>query len=413
MNGPSTRVGRVLLVSYAYPPIAAPESWLAAKAARSLQLSGIEVDVVCATRAWWHGSDHSMVGYSRRSARSVQAIRSSWWLPFVQPHRAMRQFPDAMRILQRRTMALVESMDVESYDAMVTWSQWHSAHLVGRAVKRAHPGLRWVAHFSDPWVQNPLQPRHALARLANERMEESVLCEADVIEFTTPEALELTMTPHPPSWAERAIVIPHVIDDELFGARLHTDRSTLMVRHIGSFYGQRSPDTLFAGLLKLLRDEPAALRGVRIELVGTLERGMMLTSLARSLPPGLIHVRRPVPYLQSLELMRDADLLIVVDAPGQSNPFLASKVVDYIGARRPIVGLTPAGTAAQLIRGLGGWAADPVDSSAVAKALRAALDDVRARDADEDWGSEAMRFPFDRHVVGRQRRAVVLGDGDA
>src|SRR5687767_12515100 len=102
---------RVLLVSYAYPPIAAPESWLAAKAVRSLQLVGAHVEVVCATPGWWHSRDDSLVGYARGAAAAVHSVVTPSWLPLLQPAAGLRRFPDAMRLLQRRTSSLIRRLD--------------------------------------------------------------------------------------------------------------------------------------------------------------------------------------------------------------------------------------------------------------------------------------------------------------
>ena len=73
-------------------------------------------------------------------------------------------------------------------------------------------------------------------------------------------------------------------------------------------------------------------------------------------------------------MMESADLLLIVDAPGEISVFLPSKLVDYIGAGRPICALTPPGAAARVTREAGGWVADPADAEAGATALLAALE---------------------------------------
>lgn len=403
--------GRLLLVSYCYPPLAAPESWLSAKAVRSLQLVGYEVDVVCATPAWWHSVDDSLVTYSTEAARRVIRVRTPRWIPMLQPHPWLRQFPDVMRFMQPRVLRAIDSLDLDDYDAVMTWSQWHSTHLIGLAIKRRRPDLRWIAHFSDPWLANPLQPRHRLARARNEVMEREVLAEADVVEFTTAEARDLTLAPYPAAWAARTVVVPHVIDGDLFGEDVQRDPRRIVVRHIGSFYGARRPDALFGGIVRLRREHPDVLVDVTFELIGSMDRSIMQTPVAKALPAGFVRMLPPVQYRASLRLMREADLLVVADAPAVSNVFMASKLVDYIGARRPVLGLTPPGSAARLIEHLGGWSADPLDPAGVAEALRAALVAVKARRGDDDWGAAAERERHDRLVVGRLRQSLIQGTG--
>lgn len=391
---------RVLLLSYAFPPLAAPEAWLAAKAVHSLAHVGDEVEVVCARPRWWHSIDDSLSPWAHGAASEVHVVETPRWLPIVQPLAALRQFPDPMRLLQRRTLAAIRRIGIDRFDAIVTWSQWHSAHLVGLEIKRANPGLRWLAHLSDPWVDNPLQPRHALARRANARWERDVFSNADVVEFTSPETL-VDATERVPGLATRATVVPHTFDDDLYSGRPPVG-GPLIVRYVGSFYGARTPAPLLAGLERLTDR-----RDLRVELVGHLPASMMKGATEwKALPPGLVVARGSVGYLQSLREMREADVLVLIDAPAARNVFVASKLVDYLGARRPIVAITPPGAAADLVLEIGGWVADPIDSEAVAGALSGALAQVRANRGD-DWGHHPATLSFDVRNVGGRRHDLL------
>ncbi len=87
--------------------------------------------------------------------------------------------------------------------------------------------------------------------------------------------------------------------------------------------------------------------------------------------------------------MSGADLLLILDAPGRHSVFLPSKLVEYLGARRPILGITPPGAASRLIEALGGRWADPSDPAAVAATLRAGIDLARAS-RGRAWGDPGV-----------------------
>jgi hypothetical protein len=58
-----------------------------------------------------------------------------------------------------------------------------------------------------------------------------------------------------------------------------------------------------------------------------------------------VQFKGSVDYLKSLELMKTADYLILIDAPSETKSiFFPSKLVDYIGANKPIVVISPDGT---------------------------------------------------------------------
>lgn len=159
-----------------------------------------------------------------------------------------------------------------------------------------------------------------------------------------------------------------------------------MLAHVGDFYGLRSPAPLIDGLDGL---------GAELRLYGRV---------ARSLRPLLdrpgVRWAGPVPYRDSLRAMVEADLLAVVEAPGRDSPFLPSKLIDYLGARRPVVGLVPPeGPSAALLERFGFPWADVADGEACRQALRQAarrLDELAERARTNDYGA----FEMER-VAGR------------
>jgi hypothetical protein len=108
------------------------------------------------------------------------------------------------------------------------------------------------------------------------------------------------------------------------------------------------------------------LKQFRIEFIGGTYRKVA------ELSPALRRVVTEVPsvdYLTSLQLMQTADILLVIDAPAELTVFLPSKLVDYVGTGKHIVGITPPGTSADLISRLGGKCVSPEDPEKIAAML--------------------------------------------
>jgi glycosyltransferase involved in cell wall biosynthesis len=273
-------------------------------------------------------------------------------------------------------------------DVIVSFGQPMSDHLAAlRAASRTR--VPWIAHFSDPWTDNPFRSSGPIARRWNHRLERAVVERADALVFTSAETSSLVMAKYPPAWRERAAVVPHAFDEGVFprvGARNTTART---VRYLGSFYGARTPEPLLAALARIARSHPELMTDLTIEVVGPTDRDIDVGAAAEALglPPTLVTARPRVSYLESLELMLTADLLLVIDAPGDVSVFLPSKLVDYLGAGRPLLGITPPGAAAALIRQAGGWVADPSSPDEVERALSSALQALRTGDAPKppEW----------------------------
>jgi hypothetical protein len=301
------------MLSYSYPPLVAPESILAAKAVRSM---AADVDVIsCAPTRPWQTSDLSAVAYAEEAAAAVHRIEQPLWLPIAQPTRRFRRFPDAMRFVHRRALTLATRLhEQHGYDALMTWGQWHSVHLVGLAIKRRWRDLPWIAHFSDPWAGNPLIPLGVLTRHLAHRWEHRVMAWSDAIEFTTDEAAFLTMSRYPTAWGRKVAVVPHAYDPTLYPPIPLRRGGQVVIRSVGSFYGDRQPHPLLHGIRALLLRSPAGLDGVELEIIGAMPAEVR-TTLPDRIGPVPITLRRHVPYEESLRLMRDADVLVAVDAP--------------------------------------------------------------------------------------------------
>ena len=70
---------------------------------------------------------------------------------------------------------------------------------------------------------------------------------------------------------------------------------------------------------------------------------------------------------------------MLVDAPAPLSVFLPSKLIEYLGAARPVLGLTPKGAAARLLAAAGEDYADPGDPAAAAAALERFLMRIRSQ----------------------------------
>lgn len=365
---------RLLALSYAFPPIALPEAALSAK--RLANLPGWKADVIAAAR--FHrkiGNDPDLVGYAEAHVASVTRLTPVFPALWPVMNRIGRA-PDVFRFLNGKVVRAARALGIEKFSALLSWSQYHSIHLAAHRIKLNHPHLPWVAHFSDPWVDNPFNNLQGRGLKINRALERDVIESADRVLFTTPETLDLMMEKYPPAWRNKARVIPHGFEPALYPVddAVPTKPQRTILRYLGNFYGQRTPEPLYRALAAAFAQRPTLVGKIAVEIVGGFEKGMHQLPHASILPVGLVSIYPPVGYRQSLRLMRSSDILLVIDAPGDSSVFLPSKLVDYLGAGKPIVGITPPGASARVLRDTGNFVADPRDPQAGARALLAALD---------------------------------------
>lgn len=395
---------RGLLVATAFPPMTEPEAILIAK--RLGNLPGWTIDAVVPAPFSGTG-DPQTAAYAGRRFNRVERIAVPW-LCRVPPRilGPVQQLPDQLRWAKGRLVGRALALGLGNYDALISCSQWHSSHLAAHALKRYRPDLPWIAQFSDPWVRNPYNRYVWPIRWINARMERGVLNAADALVFTTAEISDLVLEDAPAAWRAKAQILPHAFDPALYPTSDRVGGSTIVVRHIGHFYGTRSPRPLFAALQRIAERAPLLLDDVAVELIGSVSPRALSDVPATGLPPSLIRLVPPVDYCRSLAMMREADLLVAVDAPAERSVFLPSKLVDYIGAGRPVLAITPPGAAASVIDAVGGWRADPRDPAAVATALEQALRYVRAH-RGAPFGAGPVRDRYHVRNVGAQFAAIL------
>ncbi|MES2317536.1 MAG: glycosyltransferase [Pseudomonadota bacterium] len=258
-------------------------------------------------------------------------------------------------------------------DAIISFGMPMSDHLLALAIKR-RTGLPWLAHFSDPWADNPFHETSWAEHQVNRRLERRVVAGADGFLFTSERTRALVMGKYSGPWRAAAGVLPHAWDMRGVADPAPVGQ-TKVIRHIGALYGARSPEPLFKALALIVARQPRALDGIAFELVGPMAPAFLASTRLASLPPGLLTVRGQVGYLDALALARDSAALLVIDAPSDADSvFLPSKLVDYIGARRPVWAITPPGTTAELVAEWSGGVhtcADPAEPAAVARMLLA------------------------------------------
>ncbi len=269
-----------------------------------------------------------------------------------------------------------------AYDVLYSRSQPGASHILAWLLK-LRLGLPWVAQFSDPWAFNPYHSGHTRMRsYVDGHAERQVMIHADRLIFPTREIQEMYENQYPGlQVAQRAVILPHHIVPELYDGVSDSRFDDLSGRadervtlsYFGDFYGLRSPEPLIRAVQSLAADEPDLGSKLRLRFVGNIQ-GKFLPLVEES-PVEILTGR--LSYLESLRAMAHSSVLVLLDAPSDTgvNPFLPSKLIDYLGAMRPILGITETrGTAADVLREFGHPVIRPQDVAGIARQIAAWLE---------------------------------------
>jgi len=234
-------------------------------------------------------------------------------------------------------------------DIIYSRSMFAGSHEAAYRYKLKHPDVVWYAEFSDPIYLDTTGALRAAGRAytgdedwLNEywRTVESYVYEAaDHIIFTNPNQRDLMLSCADPQLVERARdrseVLRHPRLDrrwaDVIPADYDLDSDHINVGFFGTFYANRAAETLLP-----LLDNP------RVFLHFFIPNFASVTVPAHD----RIRVNEAVDHLRFLSIGKKLDYLVLNDVryPGPTNPYIPSKLADYLATGATIIALVEDGS---------------------------------------------------------------------
>lgn len=361
-------LAKTLAVSYCFPPWVDTAGVVAAK---RLRMEGRPFDVISASMKPFRSHSPELL----RLVDDLIGAHVELDLPSggTADTRAITTF--AMRAVAR---AQAMNHQRGGYERLYSRAMWPASHCAAGAIKVALPDLHWVAEFSDPLVVDILaQPRAGkmdmgwlnssgvLAAIQAAGFvppsSDSLMewCEfiayalADEVLFTNANQRDYMLgQPWIAGQAARilkkSVVRPHptlppdyynlVADD------WRPDPGRVNLAYFGSFYQTRGLGEVLEAIAALDADSRDRLQFD----IYTAPNADLLAEIYRLGVPDQVRLRPALPFFEFLARCKAYDFLLVNDAATRGikpfNPYLPSKLSDYLGAGRAIWALVEPGS---------------------------------------------------------------------
>ena len=142
---------------------------------------------------------------------------------------------------------------------------------------------------------------------------------------------------------KKALIIPHTFDRDFYKNVEKVNNDKIIIRHLGHLDATRTPINFLKAVESLKENDEKLSEKLLVELYGDVCDSDKLYIMNNELYD-IVKVKKPVTYFDSLKLMQESDLLLLVDANLSSvidrNIFFAAKISDYIGSGTNIFGIT-------------------------------------------------------------------------
>jgi glycosyltransferase involved in cell wall biosynthesis len=345
-----------------------PHGYLAKDDSFLLELSGKDVRIVRTAPvgpAKWFGRKRDVVPMPAEWKRRLFRIVSDTLF-----------IPDNKKGWMRTAVAEAMKLHRETpFDLIFATAPPFTDLLIGREIKK-RIDRPLVVDYRDPWIEYPFRftptPLHRWRHIALER---KVLRASSHVVTTNRRVKEQIIARHRFLTYHDIDIIPQGFDPEDFpGTITKSGRRSgpaaasgekMRVTYAGVFWEDRVPDYFLQALHDLFLEQPRLRGRIEAVFVGNFreENQRLVTKLGLQ---DAVRVLGYQPHPQCIKEMIDSDLLWLTVGDDTGSP---GKAYEYIGARRPILGLVPEGFLRATIREAGGVTVPPTDVRSIKEAL--------------------------------------------
>ena len=237
----------------------------------------------------------------------------------------------------------------EPQDIVITTGPPHSIHLIGLGLKRT-TGIHWVADFRDPWVNIDYHQHLPLSQKSRNKhitLERNVAETADAICVVT-EGMKADFATYD---TKQIVTIFNGFDAEDFSYQPIREASPLFrLVYAGAMNADRNPFVLWNTLRILKESGVISATSFRVELVGICD-AQVIDSIHKEGIDDLVQIRSSIAHSEIATLLCGASMLLLcVNRAPTSKAILTGKLFEYLASNRPILAIAPKdGEAAALL----------------------------------------------------------------
>lgn len=350
---------KLLIITYSYAPDLTPRAFRWSAVAKQFVRMGHEVHLLCAAPAVATADDDEEIVYRVRDwlidASARVAPGTTPTRQVVAPGRVTR-----VRAWFRRTIRAVwrslywpdyacgwvipaaraarSLCSANHYDWIISVSHPFTGHLVGLLAKARAPHSRWLVDIGDPFylMKEPSPNNSFVYGWLNALVETSIVRRADAISVTT----DATRHLYESSFSlldDKVQVVPPLLSLPASPPpSLRATDAVIRLVFVGTLYRKlRSPGFLLACFEGLVARLPK--RALELHFYGAVNDCASDLDLCSDTVKSALFIHGTVARSEVLQAMVDATVLVNIGNNSESQ--LASKVIEYMAAGRPILNL--------------------------------------------------------------------------
>lgn len=343
---------RILFVAPSSYPIYGAEANVNAKMLNALTEGGCTVDLVCRSVRSNHSCyPESTSDFFFGKVNSINLVKVNTAFDFKTILRHIKTFLKTGYVYKSidwayDAISTCEDL-IKKYDYDFIYTYDFPSEVVGLYIAKKYK-IKWVATWNDPyiWVKYPYpygKGYDASVSYFRKRLIKDI-CQNTYYNVFPSERLRDYMLKYMIGMnKDRCLISPHIIMEKLIPQDIFSHYGkVLRILHAGALGRERNPDLLLKGIRSFLDKVPDA--RIEFTFLGVMERmdnGAFLEQIKKLKLDNVIKCLPPVPYMESLSVMKDYDLCLLLEAPCEEGIFLPSKVSDYMQNKKTVWAISP------------------------------------------------------------------------
>lgn len=359
---------KVLVIAYYYPPMGLSGVQRTLKFTKYMPKFNWHPTVITVGNAAYYAHDLGLlkeaedagVNIVRTESYDLNSLIGRKYATLNMPKELIRKLysnfsktffiPDNKKSWAKRAYNLArEILQKEKYDIIFVTIPPFSSFVYAAKLKKEF-NIPLFVDYRDLWFENQFAfyptPYH---RQRHKKMEYESLHTADKIIVINRKIKEKLLTTYPFLSFDEVVIIPHGYDPEDFNIEIENElRRTNKLRftYSGIFYENITPEYFLRAFKKLSVERPDIAANIELEFIGLMrnENKKLINELGLN---EFVKVHGYIEHKEVIKKIKATDILwmMVGDNIKNADTISTSKLYEYFGSRKPILGCVPEGAA--------------------------------------------------------------------
>lgn len=359
---------KVLILAYYYPPMGLSGVQRTLKFTKYMPKFNWHPTVITTGNAAYYAHDFSLlreaeeagVKIIRTDSFDINSIIGKKFHTVNVPKEFLRKIysyfskilfiPDNKKSWAKKSYAIArELLQKEKYDVLFVTCPPFSSFIYAANLKKEF-NIPLIVDYRDLWYENHFSfyptPYH---KRKNKKLEYNSLKAADRIIVINRRIKEKLLTDYPFLTYDEIIIIPHGFDPEDFNINIDDlvkEKTKMRFTYSGLFYENNTPKYFLNAFKKLSIERPDITANIELEFVGLMrdEYIKLINDLKLN---EFVKIYGYLEHKEAIKKIMSSDILWMMVGKNVKNvdTISTSKLYEYFGTRKPILGCVPDGAA--------------------------------------------------------------------